>query len=279
MDNGGRVCDGNGLCIACNSPTDCASNVTQGCLGGVYTAPPTCNGGMCTPGAITNCAATMLVCKSTGCMHCTLDTDCGPQISGCSVNKCTNGVCQATTVPQGSGCTNPVGAGACNANGTCILAKYVFVTSTDVAPSFGGTAGADSTCVKIAEMATLGGTWLSWTSDSQSSPSTRFTQVTGAPYRLLDDTIVANNWTELTSGTLQHAINLGENRASVPLAEVWTGTAVNGTYATASCGDWASPTGAMEGAIVGASSLANGYWTNAKSDLCTVKAHLYCFQQ
>ena len=51
---------------------------------------------------------------------------------------------------------------------------------------------------------------MAWLSDSTASPSTRFTR-SSVPYVLPDGTtVVANNWADLTHGTLQFPINLAE---------------------------------------------------------------------
>ena len=50
---------------------------------------------------------------------------------------------------------------------------------------------------------------------STTSPDSRFSRGVG-PYVLVDGTIVANNWSDLTSGTLRHAIDETETGRPPP---------------------------------------------------------------
>ena len=53
---------------------------------------------------------------------------------------------------------------------------------------------------------------MAWLSDSTASPSSRFTH-SSVPYVLPDGTtVVANDWADLTGGTLQHLINMDEKK-------------------------------------------------------------------
>ncbi|MET0791193.1 MAG: hypothetical protein ABW061_06690, partial [Polyangiaceae bacterium] len=89
--------------------------------------------------------------------------------------------------------------------------KIVFVTSTRYSGKFGGVAGADVQCQARAVAANLAGVYRAWLSgpDLPSSPSARFAH-SSVPYRLLDGSLVADDWGDLTDGTLQHAIDLTE---------------------------------------------------------------------
>ena len=75
--------------------------------------------------------------------------------------------------------------------------KCVFVSSTLHTGDLGGLTGADAICNNLAEAAGFPGTYMAWLSDSSASPSTLFTQAT-VPYRRVDGTQVADDWTELT---------------------------------------------------------------------------------
>jgi hypothetical protein len=102
------------------------------------------------------------------------------------------------------------------------------------------------------------------------------------PYRLLDDTIVADNWPALTNGSLplHHGIDMDENRASLSQSEVWTGTKPFGIYAGTSCGDWMGGTTQTTG-VIGLTGQTTGMWSKATDGPCTLPggAHIYCFQQ
>jgi hypothetical protein len=172
------------------------------------------------------------------------------------------------------------------------LAKLVFVTSATFAGgTLGGVAGADVLCNKVAAGGNLPGTYLAWLSDSTGSPITRFPKDVG-PYQLIDGTIIANNWMELTLGMLRHPIDLTETGGPPPIVmdacsgpNVWSDTSVSGFLISTdfSCGDWRDPMG--RSAIWGsASSLVN--WSDACSDagddpslVCLSAAALFCFQR
>ncbi len=162
--------------------------------------------------------------------------------------------------------------------------KLVFVTSETFTWSSSqpvGAAGGDAGCLSFAQSAGLTGNWLAWLSDAATSPSTRFTQNT-IPYVTLDGTVIANNWTQLTSGTLQNAIMHDQNGVAVAASYVWTGTNANGTAVTSistnDCNNWTSGTSGYSGAV-GYLQYPNSEWTSDGSYVCTNTARLYCFQQ
>ncbi len=114
----------------------------------------------------------------------------------------------------------------------------------------GGIKGADNKCQARAVAAGLAGTFMAWLSDSSTSPSTRFTK-NGGPYLLVDGGLVARNWSDLTSGSIRHAINKTESGGTPPNATgictpsgVWADTDPNGTLYDVgySCGDWTDST-------------------------------------
>lgn len=273
-DNGGMFCDGVGQCVGCIEDKDCANITPSSCEGSFFTDSPKCDSGTCMPGVKTDCAP--LACKPDGCKVCVADADCGPQ-GGCELNKCESGLCTKTPVLQGGPCSQ-AGGNTCNASGTCIAARYVFVTSLAVHSNFGGTQYPDGKCNFFAMQKGLGGKWGSWTSSSLSSASDRLMPPTAAPYRLLNDMIVANDWAGLTSGTLIHPIDLDENKAPLSGVDVWTGTKPDGTYAGASCGDWTVNSTTMSPGVLGNSGATSGEWTT-KDGMCIFTAHFYCFQK
>ena len=67
----------------------------------------------------------------------------------------------------------------------------------------------------IANAANLPGTFLAWLSDDTGSPATRFSQ-DGGPYQLVDGSIVANNWSDLTTGNAQVLIDETETGGVPP---------------------------------------------------------------
>ena len=91
------------------------------------------------------------------------------------------------------------------------------------------------------------------------------------------------NWAGLTSGTLQHAINIQEDGTPPPGAavyEVWTGTRSNGTYSGNACANWTNDTAMSPTGDVGVSSVTNLGWTNIYQQFCDrTTIHVYCFEQ
>ncbi len=164
-------------------------------------------------------------------------------------------------------------------DGPSPTAKRVFVSSTAPANgNLGGNAGGDQYCQSLANALGLGGGWKAWLSEtSLITPDTSFTHAS-VPYRLVDGTTIANNWTELTSGTLQHAIDLDETGAQA-LVEVWTGTVRNGRAEGDACSGWSTSSFSVN-AEVGLSNMTDYRWTSAYLQPCDVASpHLYCFEQ
>ena len=87
-----------------------------------------------------------------------------------------------------------------------ITPKIVFVTSTTATANYNGLPQADTVCQNLATAAGLSGTFRAWLSNATDSPSTRFTQST-VPYKLVDGTQIADNWTDLTDGAIDNPIN------------------------------------------------------------------------
>lgn len=277
-DNNGQVCDGAGVCVECVGDDNCENPVTTPCEGGKYTPPPACSSNKCVPGVPVDCSTSNLICSPTGCVPCTSDGECGPNTTGgCSKNACLAGACGAVQASQGTACLLGGGNGVCDGGGACAAARYVFVTAAAFNANFGNTMMADKTCQTAADAAGLGGTWLSWTSDSQSSPTTRFTKSL-VPYKRLDESIVANNFTELALGQLAHAIDIAEDKSTQSQVPVWTGTKATGIHTGASCGNWALTSTSSMG-TVGFAGSTSAEWTNSKTLACNNTAHLYCFQQ
>jgi hypothetical protein len=159
------------------------------------------------------------------------------------------------------------------------LTKRVFVSSTSSNANLGGATGADARCQNLAQAAGLGGMFRAWLSVSGSSPSTRFTKAV-VPYRLLDGTVVADDWNDLTDGTLKHAIDRDEKNALVVAAEVWTGTRTNGTLEAEGCLDFSTGDVFAPVASQGITDRAGTQWTAAYLQFCNrTSPRIYCFEQ
>jgi hypothetical protein len=156
--------------------------------------------------------------------------------------------------------------------------KLVFVSSSAVAAALGSALEFDNHCRRFAAARNLAGEWKAWVSDGLGSVTGRMTRA-NVPYRLLDGHTIANDWSDLVSGSLRHAIDVHEDAtvASSPV-EVWTGTSTAGEQAQSlTCANWTTTHGT---AIVGQSDMITAAWTFARQQYCSATGiHLYCFEQ
>lgn len=161
--------------------------------------------------------------------------------------------------------------------------KTVFLSSTSHDGDMGGLAGADSICQGLADAAGLGGTYKAWLSDHVTDVASRFYQST-QQYRLIDGTKVADNWADLTDGTLDNPIDLIEinTRPSTNLSRVWASTQTNGTRYTPFhdfCDNtWISNSSSFDGDF-GLHDRVNSSWTRSNNTSCNNQYRLYCFEQ
>jgi hypothetical protein len=159
--------------------------------------------------------------------------------------------------------------------------RRVFVTAKTMTPDFGGLSQADGICASEAASASLGGNWKAWLSTSSTSAASRLEHAT-VPYKLVDGTVIAMDWTHLTSGTLLHAIDLDQHKALNSTATVATGTDVSGNATTHTCADWTSKTSSYSD-TAGETTLAatDSSWTSAFNYVCSGSAlvSLYCVEQ
>jgi hypothetical protein len=154
-------------------------------------------------------------------------------------------------------------------------AKLVFVTSTSTDGNIGGLVGADAMCAAAAATGSLPGGFRAWISDSTDSPSTRLTQSSG-PYHLVSGGLVANNWADLTDGTLNVPISDDEKGLFVGFVEVWTGTFADGTPSGRNCNDWSTTAAVGE---YGTSTVTNSGWSFTGGTNCPDVKHIYCVEQ
>jgi hypothetical protein len=268
---------------------------TFGCFNGV------CN--ECVPGTST-CSSDdeVQACSPTGILQ--PPQPCGTACSNGACMGCTEGDTRCSSVTTQQTCKG----GKWTGDGDCPFVcfgktcgtkpRHVFVTSQAVvAGNLGGLPGADDTCRSLASNAGLSSSYSAWLSDDTGSPSVRFPQDVG-PYLLLDGTIVANNWQDLTSGLLRHAIDHDEMGRPLSTAVgniepfmVFTDTTASGTLSTfskvgGSCNDWSDPMGTE--IVIGTTQDADSQWTEWGSvgsgvamtpAICSQSAALYCFEQ
>jgi hypothetical protein len=175
--------------------------------------------------------------------------------------------------------------------------KFIFVSSETYTGDLGGLSGADAKCQALAEAASLPGTYKAWLSDGFTSAATRLTHSTG-PYTLPDGTLVANDWGQLTSGSLISYIEETETGGLPPpsntecncvgadagpaSAAAWTDTDYTGALVDSSldCDNWTSTVSVNSdwGAVYPPSA---GDWASACSGYpgCSGLASLYCLEQ
>jgi hypothetical protein len=162
--------------------------------------------------------------------------------------------------------------------------KTVFVTSTTHDGNLGGLTGGHAKCQAAADAAGLPGTFRAWLSDLTLSPSTdpNFTKSL-VPYHRTDGVKIADDWTDLTDGTLNATISVDETgQPSQPLPfpyDVWTGTAANGDPESFgyTCIEWTR--NLTDPAWVGRTYATDTTWTDAGVGFCTDQLRLYCFEQ
>jgi IPT/TIG domain len=154
--------------------------------------------------------------------------------------------------------------------------RVIFLSSTTTNGDLGGLAGADAFCQSLASAALLPGVFQAWLSSSTDSPTTRLRQDLG-PYTNTNGDLVANDWTDLTDGSLTNAIGYDELGAFTDLP-VWTNTTLAGGPAstTNTCGDW-STSDSTPFAIFGNSGATGPNWTNGNTNqFCSAQLRLYC---
>jgi hypothetical protein len=168
---------------------------------------------------------------------------------------------------------------------SCPGAKCVFTASTAFGANFGGLAGADMQCQMLAQAAGLNGEYRAWLSSTTESAGSRLSHA-AVPYHLVDGTLIANDWSDLTSGSLRHAIDLNEHGGAPPGTsavgghDVWTDTLPSGAlnFPSSTCGDWANP--GAPGSLGDYTQQTGMYWTyKFNLSACSGTATLYCLEQ
>ena len=154
----------------------------------------------------------------------------------------------------------------------------VFVTSTAQTADFGGIDGADALCASEATAAGLEGDFRAWLSTRESPVADRFVRST-VPYVLVDGTRIADDWDDLTDGTLQAFLNLdagGIDRGG----DVWTGTLPSGLAVEDPDSDCDGFTSGLAGmALCGTTGSTNFTWTANATPPCDTPLRLFCFEQ
>jgi len=164
--------------------------------------------------------------------------------------------------------------------------RRIFVTETAQNADFGGLAGADALCASEAAAAGLEGIFKAWLSTTSSPVADRVTRST-VPYVLVDGTLVADDWDDLTDGDIAARINLDANR-QLRGGDVWTGTLPNGLpYMNDAALDAGVPTidcegfeSAFEGVgLCGTTASTAANWTANDTPACSTTLRLFCIEQ
>ena len=101
----------------------------------------------------------------------------------------------------------------------------------------------------------------------------------GAPYQLINGTVIASNMTDLLNGTLAAPILIDESgNTKVGSFEVWTATAADGTNPGAgACLNWTTGDVGERG-LIGRADAVDATWSDvAFEDICDTFNRLYCF--
>ena len=159
--------------------------------------------------------------------------------------------------------------------------NYAFVSSTQFAASFGGVAGADAECQKLATDADLPGTYVAWISDTTSDAIDRIPMTAGGWLRT-DGRPFALSRAALLAGELLHPLRVTETGQDMPMTEtVFTNTMETGVYGPIisnidACADWTSADSSLHSVGLGASTSTKIAWTRSVSTGCANMARLYC---
>lgn len=165
--------------------------------------------------------------------------------------------------------------------------KIVFVTSDTYSGDLGGLGGADVKCQDLAIEAGLLGTFKAWISGSSASEEARdrMSQADVA-YRRVDFVKVADNWADLTDGTLDAPINVNENGNTVgAVLTAYTNTDADGSIHETGreCGlnpgdEWNTDDMFASGGY-GTVGATGSSWSWVNNNACDNLRRLYCIQQ
>lgn len=176
--------------------------------------------------------------------------------------------------------TSPCGSAFDEVTLTLLTHNRAFVTNGGYAANFGGLAGGDSICQSSAKAAGLSGRWRAWLSSETTSAAARLIPST-LPYRLLNGTTIANNWADLTDGSLASPWTRNEFGQVVVNISTWTGTNNSGQTVTGqTCNNWSQITG--NGAYGQSDQSSGTYWTHSfitGNKACSTTLRLYCVEQ
>ncbi|MEM6990291.1 MAG: hypothetical protein AAF721_07335 [Myxococcota bacterium] len=203
-----------------------------------------------------------------------VDEDCTPR---------TNGDDLIGTDAHCTACNDPCAADFECYDGACSRTRRVFLTSSTFTGDLDGPLVADGLCIAHAVGASLGGLgWRAYLVDAEND-LTRHTN-DGGPFRRLDGVVVADDWTDLTDGSLQAPIDLTEEMDTVT-GGVWTGLISAAVGADdIFCDSWTDGNTSCNGGAgmcgaTGSSDATNVQWQSLDVVSCDENLRLYCIEQ
>ena len=215
----------------------------------------------------------------------TTDTTSASETTDSSGGDCGDGI-----LDDGEEC-EPALTEACN--DACLLDRWVFV-SKPYTSSFNNILNIDNHCLADAieaglvppDTMPLDYVVKAWVSSATEWPAQDFEHHNGR-FVLLGESapVVAENWAELVSGQLGHAIDRDVYGEQILFAEVATNTMPDGTPASTEpeemCDDWTWDTLTLPAPRVtyGEPEKTDSEWTQAFLGACDVSPRFYCFQQ
>jgi hypothetical protein len=154
----------------------------------------------------------------------------------------------------------------------------IFVTSERMDGAFGGIAGADATCQRLAGAAGRTGTYRAVLSAMGVDARARL--ALSGPVYMVDGTLIAADPAELWGGSVRTEVDLDESGGAASYHLVWSGTDSDGTADSSGgfCSDWTSTSG---GAETGRTDRSDGGWisiygSGASGNACSNDGLLYC---
>ncbi len=209
---------------------------------------------------------------------------CNPPLEDCNGNQSDGCETNTKISPQHCGaCNQPCDQGLC-VEGECVAAHAVFVSSETFDGELMGLGGADEICTTLAQEAGFPGFFRAWLSTGQDGPFSSFVK-DEQPYILPNGMYVAENWVDLTDGTIVNPIAVDEYGTEMTLdvgceaPKAWTNTTFGGfPKGGLNCQLWTKSDGE---AFVGQLNSTDGRWTESSCGTysCAQSHHLYCFQQ
>ncbi|MCB9626518.1 MAG: hypothetical protein H6725_04015 [Sandaracinaceae bacterium] len=287
------LCDVAETCTGTSSacPADLLASAGTECRAavGVCDLPELCTGSsaacpsdvVVSNGAEVTCRPSAGACDLTETCNGT-STDCPADVladeeTACGTYQCTG---SAAACPTFCATHADCATGAMCVSNACLFGRWAFTTSGTSNGNLGGLAGADAFCQGFADAAGLPGTYRAWLSDSTGSPSTRFTQSTipwVMPVGSNGGVVLADDWADLTDGTIDARFVWTELGAEVNNNIPFTNTTGAGTEWNGNdCSDWTSTAGNGAYGNTGGTDVT---WTQSGTGgACNVQHRYYCFQ-